>query len=346
MEQIKLEKSCGAVVYKIEDNTIFFLIEKMKRGHYSIPKGHVEDNETEIETALREIKEETNLDVEIDDNFREVVSYSPYEGCMKDVVFFVSEVVTTDVREQKEEVSKILWLTKDEANLVLTYESDKNIINKAYDYIKTEKEKDGFVFIKKGSKVLFQGDSVTDNHRDRSDENSLGGSHAKMVYDAIKKFDIKVVNKGISGNKVNDLLNRFENDFKNVKPDYMFLLIGVNDTWHGYPDSKKTDVFKEEYELLINRINNEMNCELILMEPFILGYDENYTVMRKDLYEKIFVIRDLAYKYKLKYISFENEFAEKFIFNDVYEYTIEGIHPLKKGYELMTKKILSKIIIE
>ena len=68
--------------------------------------------------------------------------------------------------------------------------------------------------------------------------------------------------------------------------------------------------------------------------------------MRKDLYEKIFVIRDLAYKYKLKYISFENEFAEKFIFNDVYEYTIEGIHPLKKGYELMTKKILSKIIIE
>ena len=57
------EKSCGAVVYKIENDDIRILIEKMKLGHYSIPKGHVENNETEIETALREIKEETNLDV-------------------------------------------------------------------------------------------------------------------------------------------------------------------------------------------------------------------------------------------------------------------------------------------
>ena len=56
------EKSCGAVVYKKEEEKIYFLIEEMKAGHYSIPKGHVENNETEIETALREIKEETNLD--------------------------------------------------------------------------------------------------------------------------------------------------------------------------------------------------------------------------------------------------------------------------------------------
>ena len=61
---MKKEKSCGAVVYKIINNQIFFLIEKMQRGHFSIPKGHVENNETEIETALREIKEETNLEVE------------------------------------------------------------------------------------------------------------------------------------------------------------------------------------------------------------------------------------------------------------------------------------------
>ena len=64
---MKKEKSCGAVVYKIINNQIFFLIEKMQRGHFSIPKGHVENNETEIETALREIKEETNLDVLEDD---------------------------------------------------------------------------------------------------------------------------------------------------------------------------------------------------------------------------------------------------------------------------------------
>ena len=70
------EKSCGAVVYKYENNEILVLLEKMKKGHISIPKGHVENDETEIQTALREIKEETNLDVVIDTGFKEVISYS------------------------------------------------------------------------------------------------------------------------------------------------------------------------------------------------------------------------------------------------------------------------------
>ena len=60
------EKSCGAVIYKIIDNQVYFLVEKMQRGHYALTKGHVENNETEVETATREIKEETNLDVIID----------------------------------------------------------------------------------------------------------------------------------------------------------------------------------------------------------------------------------------------------------------------------------------
>ncbi len=63
----------------------------MTHGHISLPKGHVEANETEEETALREIKEEPNLDVELDTGFRHVVSYAPYEGCVKDVVFFAAK---------------------------------------------------------------------------------------------------------------------------------------------------------------------------------------------------------------------------------------------------------------
>ena len=85
------EKSCGAVIFKIIDNQIYFLVEHMKKGHYALTKGHVENNETEVQTAIREIKEETNLDVIIDTNFREVITYSPYEGCIKDVVFFIAQ---------------------------------------------------------------------------------------------------------------------------------------------------------------------------------------------------------------------------------------------------------------
>jgi 8-oxo-dGTP pyrophosphatase MutT (NUDIX family) len=129
------EKSCGAVVYKKEEEKIYFLIEEMKAGHYSIPKGHVENNETEIETALREIKEETNLEVNLDSNFREVVSYSPYEGCIKDVVFFVAKAKTFDMKEQLIEVTSLKWLEPVDAINILTFDSDKEVLRKALKYL-------------------------------------------------------------------------------------------------------------------------------------------------------------------------------------------------------------------
>ena len=74
---MKFEKSCGAVVYKAVSDVTLFLIEHMALGHTSLPKGHMEEGETEEETAVREIKEETNLDVVLDTRFRHTISYSP-----------------------------------------------------------------------------------------------------------------------------------------------------------------------------------------------------------------------------------------------------------------------------
>ena len=60
---MKFEKSCGAIIVRKNDDTFETLLIKMVKGHWSFPKGHVENDETEVETALREIKEETNLDI-------------------------------------------------------------------------------------------------------------------------------------------------------------------------------------------------------------------------------------------------------------------------------------------
>ena len=129
------EKSCGAITYKIVDGIYYFLIEKMNRGHFSLPKGHVEENETEIQTAYREIKEETNLDVIIDDKFKETITYSPYENCIKDVIFFVAEVKSADIKAQEIEVSEIMFLPFDQAYEKLTHKSDKQVLLKAYMYL-------------------------------------------------------------------------------------------------------------------------------------------------------------------------------------------------------------------
>lgn len=64
------EKSCGAVVYTRLNGERLYLVEQMLDGHWGVPKGHVEENENEVETALREIKEEVGLNVIIDSNFR------------------------------------------------------------------------------------------------------------------------------------------------------------------------------------------------------------------------------------------------------------------------------------
>ncbi len=131
------EKSCGAVVYKKENNEYLFLLEKMKLGHISIPKGHIEANETEAETALREIKEETCLDVDLDTEFRHVITYSPYDGCVKDVVFFVAKAKNNqEMMPQEWEVRDLMWKNFQEATVLLTFDSDKQTLEAAYNYLR------------------------------------------------------------------------------------------------------------------------------------------------------------------------------------------------------------------
>ncbi|HMM00858.1 MAG TPA: NUDIX domain-containing protein [Bacilli bacterium] len=132
---MKKEKSCGAVLYFRSKDRILFLIEKMNKGHYALVKGHVEGEETEVETALREIKEETGLDAKIDTSFRLETEYAPAIGVMKKVVYFIGELMSQEAIPQVEEVKEILFLPFAEAYSILTYENDKSILKAAAGYM-------------------------------------------------------------------------------------------------------------------------------------------------------------------------------------------------------------------
>ncbi len=142
---MKKEKSCGAVIYKIKDGKIYYLLSKMGLGHTSLSKGHVENNETELETAQREIFEETSLKPAIDINFRKVINYSPCEGVSKDVIFFVAKCIEDKQPkdDHDDEVVSFLWLLKNDAISALTYDSDKDVLKDAIKYIE-EKENGKF----------------------------------------------------------------------------------------------------------------------------------------------------------------------------------------------------------
>ena len=114
------EKSCGAVVFrKYHGNIELLLIKHVVGGHWSFPKGHVEPGETEEQTALREIKEETGIDVELNTSFREVVSY------------FLGKAKTFQYTPQEEEIAQIKWVEINLAHSFLTYDNDKQLVNKA-----------------------------------------------------------------------------------------------------------------------------------------------------------------------------------------------------------------------
>ena len=130
------EKSCGAVVYKKENDKILFLLEYQTNNHYSFPKGHIENNETEVECARREIKEETNLDVKLDTNFRYVITYFlESKQVYKDAVYFVATPTSFDLKNQEGEIIECSWNTYDEVLEKLEYDNIKGVFLKAYKYI-------------------------------------------------------------------------------------------------------------------------------------------------------------------------------------------------------------------
>ena len=128
---MKQEKSCGAVIFREENTQRYYLILTSTQGHTTLCKGHVEGSETERETAVREILEETGLTVEFVDGFREVITYSPKPGVSKDVVFFLARLSGGALTCQPEEVAEVRFLPFDEALAALTHQSDRDVLTKA-----------------------------------------------------------------------------------------------------------------------------------------------------------------------------------------------------------------------
>ena len=132
---MKQEKSCGAVVWRPSEQGPEILIEHMALGHTSLPKGHVESGESEEETALREIREETALTVRLDTGFRHTIRYSPAPGVEKDVVFFVAEALEGAIVPQLSEVRSAVFLPAEEAMAALTFDSDRETVAAACAYL-------------------------------------------------------------------------------------------------------------------------------------------------------------------------------------------------------------------
>jgi len=133
----KQEKSCGTIIVRTTGkNKEVLLIRNKNGGHWSFPKGHVEKGESEFQTALRETKEETGLDVEIRRHVEPAsVKYSPKKGVSKEVLYFVADYKGGEVTVQKEEVSEYKWCGFYDAAKVITFDNEANALLDMREYI-------------------------------------------------------------------------------------------------------------------------------------------------------------------------------------------------------------------
>lgn len=129
------EKSCGAVIWRGTAEDHQYLLAQHGASHWSFPKGHVEGNETEVQTARREILEETGLEAAIDPQFRQVVTYYPKPGVIKDVIFFIAKPTGGTEHAQEEEIADLGWFSFQDARPLVTFATDEDVLLAAEAYI-------------------------------------------------------------------------------------------------------------------------------------------------------------------------------------------------------------------
>lgn len=188
--------------------------------------------------------------------------------------------------------------------------------------------------------LLFQGDSITDCGRNRNDLNSLGDGY---VYQLKNYFpNVRIINQGISGNRTEDLLNRWKDDVLDIKPDVLSLLCGVNDVWHYYNFGKSIDdlTFEKNYLELIRLTKEKLpNTQILLIEPFSFSIGAFDAKWRPMLNRFIKIIRNTAKEMKLPIVFMDEHMKEWEKTYGAEALLGDGVHPTELGHQLMAKVI-------
>ncbi|MDD4028267.1 MAG: NUDIX domain-containing protein [Caldisericia bacterium] len=136
---MRFEKSCGTIIYRHEHKRILYLIVRYRlhSRYWGLIKGHVENQESEIQTARREIYEEVGFqDIRFIPGFRETICYCPFPDCVKDVVFFLGTTHEQNVRFICNEHDHSKWLPETEARNYLKHGNDRFVIHRAELFIR------------------------------------------------------------------------------------------------------------------------------------------------------------------------------------------------------------------
>ncbi len=196
-------------------------------------------------------------------------------------------------------------------------------------------------------KIVFLGDSITDCERDRSDESSLGNGFVKILADKLKPIypdmDIQLINKGISGNEVCDLLARLKKDCLDLKPDAVVIMIGINNVIHRFKYGKQLDLkqFERDYRELMTRVK-DAGITLICLEPFLMPAPDKLR-MRPLFDKELEIIHRLAVEIADEFVAYDEMFNGLSASIKYTQYSEDGVHPTHRGSRLIADTAIKAI---
>ncbi len=212
-------------------------------------------------------------------------------------------------------------------------------------------------FFEQADTVLFQGDSITDAGRDKkrerpNDSLSFGRGYplfaGAYLLNAMPEKQLKIYNRGISGNKVFQLADRWDKDCLDLKPDVLSILIGVNDYWHkrnGKYDGT-VEVYENDYMQLLERTKKTLpEVKLVLCEPFyVLGaraVDETWV---EPMQQYQAAAKRVSEAFDTLWIPYQSVFDEAVKHAPATYWTADGVHPSMAGAQLMSEAWLNVVL--
>ena len=205
-------------------------------------------------------------------------------------------------------------------------------------------------WIKDGETMLFIGDSITDCGR-RGAEAPLGSGYVGLFSElATTRYpdrQIRYINKGIGGNKITDLSERWRDDVLFHKPDRLSIKIGINDLHshlRGADGGVSPELFAELYDSVLALTKQELGCPVVLISPFYISRDNSGQTFRSQVLELlpryIETVEALSEKYGARIVRLHEIFQRHLQFRDAEVFCPEPVHPNRAGHLVIAEEVM------